>query len=96
MLMRREQAPRPAHQFGSLLSSETSVAMLVRIDSAHDGDRDQVQGLLDGTPVVFREQYGVAPLASFCGGDRGHGAAMHARTSKRNASGSGQAVRAPT
>jgi len=37
MLMRREQAPRPAHQFGSLLSSETSVAMLVRIDSRMTG-----------------------------------------------------------
>ena len=73
-----------------------------------------MQGLLDGAPVIFREQYGVAPLtgdlnglvglphlidqgieplAGFCGGDDGNGAALHARTSKRTASDPGQAVR---
>jgi len=69
-----------------------------------------MQGLLDGAPVVFREQHGIAPLtgdlnglvglphlidqgieplAGLCGGDGGHGAALHARTSKRTASGPG-------
>ena len=92
MLLRGEQAPRssPA-RFAVQLRDIGGHACEDRF--AHAGDRDQVQSLLDGTPVIFREQHGIAPLESFCGGDRGHGAAIHARTSKRNASGSGQAVR---